>query len=82
MTGPLWMIFVLLPVCNYAAYLRCIPPNEQKIVPAVSELRDERNVDAQMRFNEVPTEKPKTSRRRQKTFIRNPNYICKIPDFM
>lgn len=82
MTRTLWMIFVLLPVCNYAAYLRCIPPNEQKTVRAAYELRDERNVDAQMRLNEVPTEKPKTSGRRQKTFIRNPNYICKIPDFM
>lgn len=82
MTGTLWMIFVLLPVCNYAAYIRCIPPNEQKIVRAMSEMRDERSVDAQMRFDEVITEKPKPSRRLQKTFIRNPNYICKIPNFM
>lgn len=82
MTGTLWMIFVLLPVCNYAAYIRCIPPNEQKIVRAMSEMRDERSVDAQMRFDEVITEKPKPSRRLQKTFIRNPNYICEIPDFM
>lgn len=68
MTAILWIVAILLPICNHAAYLRCVPP------------RDNENIDT---FDIKRGDSVEGSRGyRQKTFVRNPNYKCKLADFI